>query len=86
MLYKPMGIYKKLCHLEHIYFYMVSKDLVYIHQCIHTHKPLPFTDNLRAEVLMTFQRHEGAVKYSVKCRLVFLNDINKIPVAASIKK
>ena len=77
ILYKPIGIFKKICYLEHINYHIVSDSVAYIHLCIHTHKPIPYSNCFRAEVLQEFRRNldkngEGVVDVNIKARLIFV--------------
>ena len=79
ILYKPLGIFKKICYLEHLNYYMVSESVAYVHLCIHTHKPIPYSNHFRAEVLQEFRRNvdkngNGVVDLSVKARLIFVEN------------
>ena len=58
---------------------MVSDSVAYVHLCIHTHKPIPYSNNFRAEVLQEFRRNvdkngNGVVDLNVKARLIFVEN------------
>ena len=53
---------------------------------MHTHKPLPFGDQFRAEILLDYELNkESQVQLTMKCRMKFLKHEGGGPIKSTVE-